>query len=316
MEKDNIVIPKKGDELYDGLLEILKGKNGLWPWRFTPDWADESEKDEYCLNNGISEAERCLLDYHQYGELGLENNKGIPQISPGVYIMIWVLLKTQPDIGAVEDELAQRIFDKFNGRIFKYGEEHCRLFNMCVELVTRVNSPETAFGKVEESLQFAMNSVNNAQKKVRDLKGAVKHGQVRIESHKKQIKTLTVQIGNLENKCEQLQKEKEALQKEMISEGHQQQVGERYLRKVFEEYLRDADEMDQSIRKDWFNVLQGFCSIEGVPKEVKKMIQSLKKMPKKANDGSTTVNIGEVYGTALGDAKLDIGRDNKMLSNE
>ena len=303
MKKDTIVMPKKGDELYDGLLEIFKGKDGLWPWRFKPDWADESEKDEYCLNNGISEAERYLLDYSQYGELCLENKKGLPPISPGVYIMIWVLLKTQPDSGAEEDELAQRIYDKFNGRNFKYGEDHCRLFNMCVELVNRILSPDTAFAKAEESLRFAMNSVKNAQKKVRDLKGALKFERVINESQREQLKTLKGQIDYWEKMCEQLKEQKEDIQKFMVSKEHQQQIGERHLIKVFKEYLKGENRWKQDRRDKEYDRLERFLSLKSVPQEVKEMIEALAEDKEEGKGGVTvmaeagaTVNNYDIHG--------------------
>ena len=95
-------------------------------------------------------------------------------------------------------------------------------------------------------------------------------------------------INSLKQKIAELEHEKEKLVKEMHSDDYCIKKGQEYLVKVFAEYLSDADEMEQSLRKDWFNVLQGLCSIEGVPKEVKKMIQSLKRKPKGGD--SMTVN--------------------------
>ena len=302
MEHSKIVVPEKGDELYEGLLEIFKGQERLWSGIWLPEFGDESGKDEYYLYDGIGEAKGYLPDYIKYGKPYLDDEREHPPISLGCYIMIWVLLKIQPDGGALEDERARSIFDEFNGRDLRHEERDCNLFNRCVELVTRITSSEAAFKKADESLRFAMGSVENARKKVRDLKGAVKFGRDRIESQKKEIISLKEQIDNLEKSCKRLKGEREKMQEGMNSKEHQQQVGERYLRKVFEEYLRDADEMEQSLRKDWFNVLQGFCSIEGVPKEVKKMIQSLKRKPK-GSDGMTvkaeagsTINNYDIHG--------------------
>jgi hypothetical protein len=56
---------------------------------------------------------------------------------------------------------------------------------------------------------------------------------------------------------------------------------------VFEELLKDSDDWDQSFRRDYSIVLQGLCSIKGVPEGVKKMIQSLKKS--KVSSGTTVI---------------------------
>lgn len=93
-------------------------------------------------------------------------------------------------------------------------------------------------------------------------------------------------INSLKQRITNLEHEKERIVKEMQSDDYRKKIGQEYLVKIFTDYLSDADEMEQSLRKDWFNVLQGFCSIEGVPEDVKKMIRLLKRKPKN-NDGMT-----------------------------
>ena len=108
-----------------------------------------------------------------------------------------------------------------------------------------------------------------------------------LYTHKVMCASQQRRIDRLKDLNAILEREKSELQGKMKSKELRDELGRDYFRIIFEEYLKDADEMEQSMRKDWYNVLQGLCSIEGVPKEVKKMIQSLKK--KSQSSSGTTV---------------------------
>ena len=278
MEKREVIVPERGSELYQGLLKIFKGKRDLFSSIALSPF--EVIKDEELLDWGLSDAAGYLPDYIKMGESYLDDTNAHPPIGLGEYFLMWVLLKMQPDCGSLEKDRAKSIYDDIERQKLMYGENRYLLFDGCVKLVNRLTDPQKAFEEASEALKWAINSTKTAENKIRDLKGSVKLGCEKIEKQRRQI-------VDLENRCKELEHVKTELQEKIVSKDFFNKLGQEYLRRVFEEFLKESDEMEQSLRRDWFNVLQGFCSIEGVPKEVKKMIQSLKK--KSQSSSGTTV---------------------------
>lgn len=305
-----IVVPKKGDELYKGLLAIFE--------------------DEDRLDDGLEEAKELLihciegiLDYPAYLKSHYDRNTAyIDSLT-----VMWFLVKLQPQTKVTEKvlrELEVGIEKGVRPLDNSFFDDECReeyiRFLQCKNLILEQSSlkyfapPDTkevsnvkrvkrTMGVsvlttplgASEVLEGAIRKMQEILKKVKNLEYAVKEKDVML----KERGNLIVESGK---KCESLENEKKELKKKMDSREFRNEVGQEYLKKVFEDYLRDADDMDQSLRKDWFNVLQGLCSIEGVPKEVKKMIQLLKRKPKsndivtvKAESGAT-VNNYDIHG--------------------
>lgn len=212
-------------------------------------------------------------------EMGTVEDAAILTLAWGVY-----------KIGKIEGEEFERFFRKESSKLCNY-EGHERVVeyvNTCLATIyasihfqiTQEKMPSSAYKTVEKIDNLGENIFNN-EKAIRQM----------VQTVRESVKEMGERLDEAEKKLAEKDSEYKKVSEEkekMNSEEFRDEVGREYIKKVFEEYLKDADEMEQSLRKDWFNVLQGLCSIEGVPKEVKKRIQSLKRKPKGGD--SMTVN--------------------------
>lgn len=209
--------------------------------------------------------------------IGGEEDSAILNLTWGVY-----------KIGGIKDEVFDVFFKKVLKRLqnFEGHERVVEYVNTCLSTInatfrfqiTQEKMPASAYKTIEQ-IDVLSERITESEKVINQMvetaRGAVKEMGERLDEAEKKL-------SEKDDELEKMRVEKDR----MNSEEFRDEVGREYIKKVFEEYLKDADEMEQSLRKDWFNVLQGFCSIEGVPKEVKKMIQSLKRKPK-GSDGMT-----------------------------
>ena len=212
-------------------------------------------------------------------EIGSAEDAAILNLAWGVY-----------KIGKIEGDEFEKFFKKESTRLrnFEGYESVLEYVNTCLSTIhatfhfqiTQEKMPASAYKTVEKIDKLSELITKNEkviEQMVKKARDAVKEmGEKLDEAEKK----LAEKDDELEKMC--------AEKERMNSEEFRKEVGREYILKVFEEYLEDADEMEEGLRKDWYNVLQGLCSIEAVPKEVKKMIRLLKRKPK--SGGGMTVN--------------------------
>ena len=139
-------------------------------------------------------------------------------------------------------------------------------------------------------LSYAQKEIERLEQKVKDLEEEIRRKDALSIEKDKQI--------------HRLKEDKEMLCSELMlmnSKEFRENVGGEFLKTVIEELLKDSDDWDQIYRRESSNVLQGLCLIDGVPKEVKKMIQSLKKKSRSSNgttviaQNGSTVNNNDIH---------------------
>ncbi len=212
-------------------------------------------------------------------EMGTVEDAAILTLAWGVY-----------KIGKIEGEEFERFFRKESSKLCNY-EGHERVVeyvNTCLSTIHATFHFQITQEKMPASAYKTVEQIDKLSERIAE---GEKEIVLMVKTAREAVKEMGERLDEAERKLEEKDDELEKMHAEkerMNSEEFRDEVGREYIKKVFEEYLKDADEMEQSLRKDWFNVLQGLCSIEGVPKEVKKRIQSLKRKPKGGD--SMTVN--------------------------
>ena len=212
-------------------------------------------------------------------EMGMVEDLAILNLAWGVY-----------KIGKIEGEEFEKFFKKESARLRNY-EGHERVVeyvNTCLSTIhatfhfqiTQEKMPASAYKTVEQ-IDKLSERIAEGEKEIVQM---VKTAREAVKEMGERLDEAEKKLAEKDDELEKMRAEKER----MNSEEFRKEVGREYILKVFEEYLEDADEMEEGLRKDWYNVLQGLCSIEAVPKEVKKMIRLLKRKPK--SGGGMTVN--------------------------
>ena len=267
--KNILYVPQSGDGIYEELAEIFSKEK-----RFI---------DGFNEALAIVKALCAVPDYPFDLNVLIKKTKYQIVSLP----LLWVFLRLQPDI----DELKKYVRDleySLSG-VPKAASYLKRCEKSVNDWITKRWEAQKMWLKsqttVGSTLMFQMPEIIEKQQDLLERITLLEKDNAKIVLQLKQCDKNRKGLEEKVNDSETKLAEKERI---MESKEFRDEVGQEYLQKVFEEYLKEADEMEQTLRKDWFNVLQGFCSIEGVPMEVKRMVQSLKKQS--ANNVSTTVN--------------------------
>lgn len=275
--KSIFYIPEAGDGIYEEIATIFSKEK-----RFT---------------EGFEEAKAivgtlCAAPDYPF-DLNVLTNKTKYQIVS--FPLIWVFLNLQPDIEELKKYTRELELSLSGLPLAKSYLEKCKApVEGWISRRWEAQKKWLSLPSTTSSIMLKLPEIIEKQKCLLDRVAWLEKDKAKIESELNEFCKLEERMTETEKKLDDF--EKKAKSKEFRDE-----VGREYLTTVFKEFLKDADNMEQILRTDWFNVLQGFCSIEGFPKEVKTMIRALKnrtggKGTTIVAEAGSTINNNDIHG--------------------
>ena len=218
-------------------------------------------------------------------------------------------------MGKIED---RRIISFFNSKInnkvvlshdyYRYVEDYLRDYTnrVCgaIDVNSVINKIDKMVGGCErDSDLFRKEIIKNQDAMFLNFRGTITQ---LVEDAKETIKRLCDIASGYEKKWHETKMELRKVQKELLvmkSNENKKSIGEEYLRKMFKGYLKNARKWSQHRRDTEYEWLEHLLKLEGVPKDVKDMIEALAEDKEEGKGGVTvkaeagaTVNNYDIHG--------------------
>lgn len=186
-------------------------------------------------------------------------------------------------IGRIEEEVFDAYFKKELKRLQNY-EGHGRVVdyvNTCLSgnnttmhfLIPDENNPVSAYKPVEQ--------LDNLSEKIAELEQMVKTARVSVKEMDGRLDEAEKRLAEKDCELKNLYEENER----MRSDTYRREMGEEYLSKMFKGYLKNARKWSQHRRDTEYEWLEHFLKLDGVPKDVKEMIEALAEDKEEGKEG-------------------------------
>lgn len=186
-------------------------------------------------------------------------------------------------IGRIEEEVFDAYFKKELKRLQNY-EGHGRVVdyvNTCLSgnnttmhfLIPDENNPVSAYKPVEQ--------LDNLSEKIAELEQMVKTARVSVKEMDGRLDEAEKRLAEKDCELKILYEENER----MWSDTYRREMGEEYLSKMFKGYLKNARKWSQHRRDTEYEWLEHFLKLDGVPKDVKEMIEALAEDKEEGKEG-------------------------------
>ena len=186
-------------------------------------------------------------------------------------------------IGRIEEEVFDAYFKKELKRLQNY-EGHGRVVDYvktCLSgnnttmhfLIPDENNPVSAYKPVEQ--------LDNLSEKIAELEQMVKTARVSVKEMDGRLDEAEKRLAEKDCELKILYEENER----MRSDTYRREMGEEYLSKMFKGYLKNARKWSQHRRDTEYEWLEHFLKLDGVPKDVKEMIEALAEDKEEGKEG-------------------------------